>query len=249
MEALFNCVMDIGEQMLLCGAEVHRVEDSISRMCLAIGCKRSDVFVITGVMIVTAYPSDGEPFTQTRRIQGSGTDLERLHRLNALSRQICSERLSVEEIRNSYSSILKCRPYPFWLECVFCAMIAASFTLFFGGTWKDAAASGVIGVVVKQMIFFTDFMHMNKIFSKLICSFFACILAFGVQRLFPMCGVDQLIIGNIMLLIPGVGLTNALRDLLIGDSVAGLLRMIEAVLTALAIGAGYFLSVLILGGF
>ena len=60
--------------------------------------------------------------------------------------------------------------------------------------------------------------------------------------------VDKVIIGNIMSLVPGIGLTNALRDLFTGDSIAGLLRSIEAVLTALAIAAGYFL-VTVLGGF
>ena len=59
--------------------------------------------------------------------------------------------------------------------------------------------------------------------------------------------MDKLIIGNIMTLIPGIGLTNALRDLFTGDSIAGLLRSIEAVLTAFAIAAGYFL-VIVLGG-
>ena len=60
--------------------------------------------------------------------------------------------------------------------------------------------------------------------------------------------VDEIIIGNIMTLIPGIGLTNALRDLFTGDSIAGLLRTIEAVLTALAIAAGYFVLVITMGG-
>ena len=57
-----------------------------------------------------------------------------------------------------------------------------------------------------------------------------------------------MIIGNIMSLIPGIGLTNALRDLFTGDSIAGLLRSIEALLIALAIAAGYFLSTVLMGG-
>ena len=47
MREQLTCVMDIGEQMLVCGAEVHRVEDSIQRMCLALGAKRVDIFIIT----------------------------------------------------------------------------------------------------------------------------------------------------------------------------------------------------------
>ena len=57
-----------------------------------------------------------------------------------------------------------------------------------------------------------------------------------------------MLIGNIMTLIPGIGLTNALRDLFIGDSIAGLLRTIEAVLLALGIAAGYFLVTIFVGG-
>ena len=60
--------------------------------------------------------------------------------------------------------------------------------------------------------------------------------------------MDMVIIGNIMLLIPGIGFTSALRDLFVGDSIAGLLRIVEAVLMALAIGAGYFLFIWMMGG-
>jgi len=76
----------------------------------------------------------------------------------------------------------------------------------------------------------------------------ATFLAFLAVKLGWIADVDKVIIGNIMTLIPGIGLTNALRDLFTGDSIAGLLRSIEAVLTALAIAAGYFL-VAVLGGF
>ena len=60
--------------------------------------------------------------------------------------------------------------------------------------------------------------------------------------------MDMVIIGNIMVLIPGIGLTNAIRDLFVGDSIAGLLRTVEAILLALAIAAGYFLFVWMMGG-
>ena len=51
-----------------------------------------------------------------------------------------------------------------------------------------------------------------------------------------------------MLLVSGIGFTNALRDLFSGDSVTGILRLLEAVLTALALAAGYFLVVFLTGG-
>ena len=240
--------MDIGEQMLICGAEVHRVEDSMERMCKAFGAKRIDVFSITSSMMVTVSMDNGEQYTQTRRIHGSGTDMERLHSLNELSRKICQESMSVEEIQKEYKKCMREKKYPTWLICLSYGLIAGAFTAFFGGTLMDVLLSPVIGLVISMITYFADKMDINRIFVKFVCSFFVTALAFGFMKMNWIANVDMVIIGNIMVLIPGVGLTNALRDLFVGDSIAGLLRTIEAILIALAISAGYFLFVWMIGG-
>ena len=40
---LLQAILDIAEEMLVCGAEVSRVEESIERMCGAYGCDRRRV--------------------------------------------------------------------------------------------------------------------------------------------------------------------------------------------------------------
>lgn len=239
--------MDIGERMLVCGAEVHRVEDSIKRMCIAFGASRVDVFIITSSMIATVY-KDEQSYTQTRRITATGTDYQTLHLLNGLSRKICSTEMSAAEIKKEYDEILKTKPYPFWLVCIAYCAIAGSFSLFFSGGIKEAAVAAVIGIILSFAALFSDKVSMNKIFAKFISSFIMTSLAFFALKLGLITKVDNVIIGNIMLLIPGIGFTNALRDLFMGDSIAGLLRTIEAVLTALAIALGYFLLTFFLGG-
>ena len=248
MKDLHTCAMDIGEQMLVCGAEVHRVEDSIQRMCLAMGASRIDIFIITSSMVATVQTPDGETVTQTRRIKSTGTDIERLDLLNGLSRRICSEGLSLPEIREAYRKIIETRNYPFWLECLSCAVIAGTFTLFFGGGVAEAIISTVIGALIKLLGNIMSRTFTNRIFERFISSFAASVLAFIALRLSLVGDVDKILIGNIMLLIPGIGLTNALRDLFTGDSIAGLLRSIEACLMALAIAAGYFLCTVLMGG-
>ena len=59
---------------------------------------------------------------------------------------------------------------------------------------------------------------------------------------------NKILIGNIMLLIPGIALTNSLRDLIGGDIITGLLRFLDAILVAAAIAAGYILAASVLGG-
>lgn len=247
MQHFFNCAMNIGEEMLVSGAEVHRVEDSIRRMCSSLGALRTDVFIITTSMVVTVYTESGN-MTQTRRIASIGTDIERLHRLNALSRRICNERIEVEEIEREFDAIKSGRRYSFFTEVISYMMIAGAFALFFGGRIADSVVAMLIGASLRFLVYLSDRAELNKIFTKFFCSLFLSLLAYGAHKIGIIDSIDKVIIGNIMLLIPGVGLTNGLRDLLMGDSIAGLLRLIEAILSALAIAAGYFLFVVLLGG-
>ena len=248
METILRCAMDIGEHMLVCGGEVYRVEESIRRICLAYGAKRTDVFIITSSMVVTIFTEDGKNYTQTRRIRGSETNIESLHKLNDLSRQICRGKVSVQEADDICNRIKACKKYPFWMECLSYGVIAASFALFFGGGIRDAVVAPVIGVILRMLLVATDRLVPNRIFEKFICSAMTTLLAYMAVRAQIIVDVDKVIIGNIMALIPGIGLTNSLRDLFVGDSITGLLRFIEACLLALAIGAGYFLVVCLMGG-
>lgn len=246
MKEKFSLAMDIGEQMLLSGAEVARAEESIKRICKALGFQRTDVFFITSQMQATVYYGD-EFLTQTRRIVGASSDFERLHRLNELSRRICSQKLSTEEIREELKKATSTKAYPLWVECVAYSAIAGSFALFFGGNLVETGIAAGIGIIIRIIVAILDRFINNKIFVKFASSLLSTAFTFIFLRLGAIETVDKIIIGNIMTLIPGIGLTNALRDLFIGDSIAGILRLLEAVLLALAIAAGYFVAVF-LGG-
>lgn len=248
MTNLFGYIIDIGEQMLLSGAEVHRVEESISRMGYALGAERVDVFIITSSMVVTFHTKNGETYTQTRRITTSNTDYEKLHQLNELSRNICDKRLSEIQITNQLELISNIKKVPIWVEIICFSIIAGAFTLFFGGNIKESVISLIIGAIVRITIYFPEMIISNKIFNKFLSTVIITLLTFLLLKCKIIMSADNIIIGNIMTLIPGIGLTNALRDLFTGDSIAGLLRLIEAVLMALAISAGYFL-VTLWGGF
>lgn len=243
MEKLISCILDIGEQMLICGAEVHRVEESIERMCYAYGAERVDIFTITTSMIATVSTSDGKKYSDTRRIKKAYTDFEKMHRLNTLSRKICEKKPDFKEIETELKSIALSHTYPLWLEVICYAVIAAAFTLFFGGNLKEAVVSLLIGTIVRFALLINEKTVGSKIFGKFLSSAVASALAFLAVTAGFITSPDTVIIGNIMTLIPGVGLTNALRDIFTGDSIAGLLRSIEAVLSGVAIAAGYFVVI------
>lgn len=248
LRPFLDCAMEIGEQMLISGAEVHRVEDSVRRICYAVGAVRVDVFSITSSMLLTVRDAEGKLYTQTKRVTALETDFHKLDRLNQLSRRICSEEMTAEQIRAELDSIGRIRHYPFWVECIAYALIASSFAIFFGGVWQQAIAAAVIAVILRFVVAFSDRTIKNAIFSKFLSSFALTALTFGVVRLGLASRPDEIIIGCIMLLIPGIGFTNAMRDIFTGDSIAGILRCLEAVLCALAIAGGYYLFVFLSGG-
>lgn len=234
--------------MLLSGGEVHRVEDSVARMCLALGARRVDCFIIPSSIVLTVTDSDSKDYTLTRRITKAGVDFTRLSKLNDLSRRICKKKISPADIRPEYEKIISEKGYSFTAEVITYAFIAGAFTLFFGGDLVQFICAFFIGGLTRFAVFFSDITLKNAIFAKFLSSLFVTALAFLAVKTGLTSSADEIIIGNIMLLIPGLGFTNALRDLFVGDSMAGILRSLDAVLSAAGIAAGYILIVLISGG-
>lgn len=234
-------VLEIGHQMLKSGGEVSRVEDSLRRMCRAYGAESVDVLTITASIVVTMYSPEYGAVTESRRVVGQQYDLSRLERLNALSRRICREKLSAGEIELQLQNALKPDHYSFVVQLMTYVLISSSFCIFFGGSWRDAVASGLIGVILKFLDRYLRSKDVTPFFPALLCSLLGGLMA----ALSVKCGlgenVDMISIGNIMLLIPGLALTNSLRDLFSGDTISGLMRFIEAILLAVIIALGFVL--------
>ena len=71
-----------------------------------------------------------------------------------------------------------------------------------------------------------------------LCSSFAAFIAILSVKLGISYQSDKIIIGALMTLVPGIAITNCMRDLIMGDYMAGLARMADALLIALGIAVG-----------
>ncbi len=247
-EQLISCALDIGEQMLISGAEISRVETSIQLICAAYGCQRTDVFTITSSIVVSIVSEDGKHLSQSRRITGGRTDLTKLDKLNSLSRQICADTPDYEYVEEKLCTICSAKGYPLWLEALGSALIAFAFAVFFGGSYIDGAVASVLGFGLRYATYLLQKAGMNQIFVNVVASFALSVGAIALVRAGLGQDVNKILIGNIMLLIPGIALTNSLRDMISGDIMSGLLRFLDALLVAAAIAAGYILAAEMLGG-
>ena len=247
-QQILSCALDIGEQMLISGAEVGRVELAVSMICKAYGCTRADVFIITSSMILTVEGADGSHGTQTRRLTGTSTDLNKLHKLNQLSRYICANTPDYGIVKARIKEICAEKPYPAWLQVLGSGLIALAFTVFFGGSWLDGLVAIPLGMGLRFLMVLLQKTAANQIIVNVLCSFVLSLCTIQLVRWGIGQDANKILIGNIMLLIPGIALTNSLRDLIGGDIMTGLLRFLDAILVAAAIAAGYILAASLLGG-
>ena len=241
-EEVLNCALDIGEQLLKCGAEIYRIEDTITRICTAYGAERVDVFTITNCITATARFEGQQPVSLMRRVRESSNDLSMLETLNDLSRRICANRPDIDQLRAEISAASVPVRSPLWWQYVVFLLVSAAFTVFFGGSWQDAVVSGVTGLLLRWLTLRLENWGINSILTG-----FTGSLCCGIVTAFALrCGLaqsfDKIAIGNIMVLIPGIPLTNSLRDMLGGDTVSGIMRFFNALLLAVAIAAAYALA-------
>lgn len=241
--------IDIGELLHVSGAQVSRVEDTISRICYAYGAERVDVITITSLIIVTVIPKSGEAITQTRRITAQSKNMSKLDALNSLSREICETLPESEFIEARLEKIKRMPSIPLWLIAIAEILVACGYSIFFGGSWLD----GLAIVPVALTIFLAERMflkiHTNRIVHFLITSFISgavsvLMLHIGLGR-----DVNSIMIGAIMLLIPGVALTTAFEDLLSGDTITGLLKFCESAIVAIGIAVGFAVATFVCGGY
>lgn len=233
-------VLDIAEEMLVAGAEVNRVEDSIVRMCAAYGCDptRVNVFIITSNIQVTFEDPEGNIITQIRQVIRSDSNYERIDRLNDLSRYICSYKPDREEIKRRYDEVMSKPKYSPFIRYLSAITVAGGFAVFFDGTFIDGLSSALVGMVI---MFFL--IHLGKYGRNQIALIFTTSLVAGTVSItlsaLGLGAVDKIAIGSIMLLIPGIAMTNSIRDMLIGDVASGMIRLVNSILTALFIAFGF----------
>lgn len=245
--AALSCAMEAGELLLMYGAEAGRVEDTVQRMCRAYGFAHTDVFTITSGIVTTAWTADGQSYTESRRIRERMTNLGRIDRVNTLSRRFCAGSMALPALREELRRVRCAPPGPAWLEPLLYMGISCALSVFFGGTAADGAASALSGLVLYAMIRMGTGLQMNNLLQTVLSSAVTAAAVLVLVRAGLGTHADKIMIGNIMLVIPGIQLTSSLRDMINGDTISGLLNLSEAVLKAISVALGFSL-VLLAGG-
>ena len=235
---LLDLATDIGYNLAMSGAETFRVEESISRLLAAYDIE-AEVFVIPNCMHISIEPVSGRPLTRMRRIGMHGNDLDAVERFSNLSRKICQEKpdpqIAAQWLEETQAQR---RHYPFWLYLLGNALGALGFAILFGGTWADALFASLCGVVVGLVLTWMNRLGANDFFRIIAAAFPMAVIGYTLNAFLPWGRSDCVIIGTLMILVPGLLFTNAMRDIIYGDTNSGTHRIVQVFLIAVAIALG-----------
>jgi len=238
-DQLLSLSADLGYGLLESGAEIYRVEESIQRLLHAYGIAEADPFVIPNCIIVSMVTPEGTSLTQVRRMPSHGTDIDLLEQCNELCRELCAETPPLDEARARLERIRgQVRSYPTWVLMTAYTVASAFFVLFFGGSLPDAFCGGLCGLTIGLSVTLMNKLKTNLFFKTMTGGFLSALLALVLTNMGLGQSADKIIIGALMALVPGIMFTNAIRDVMAGDMVAGLSKLADSLLTGVSLALG-----------
>lgn len=227
-----------GKLMIEGGSEMYRVEDTMLRIARNAGVKDPRVFTTpTGIFIAI----DNGHITQLEQVKDRNINLELVDRVNNLSREFADKRIDLSELEKRLKHVAVATPsYPLWLQIFGAAVLSATLMVLFTGQydWPDFPASAFVGAVGFWMYILLKKYTKIRFLSELLAAIWMGTIAYFLWLFMPVLNINNILIGALMTLVPGLALTNALRDLFTGDLLSGIMRGVEALLTALALGGG-----------
>lgn len=225
----------LGEKMLINGAETSRVEDSVLRVCKSRGFNHINVFTTPTCIIISDEKFDGLTFMKT--ISRRTINLAKINKLNNISREFVKNYdINPLEAIDKLQEVDEVKDYNQFIYFIGTAIASASFAYLIGGTGLlDFALTLLIASI--GVIIYNKTIKLNQIpfFATLISSFFIAILGTLLVKYDILENPTSLIVGSIMPLLPGVAFIQGLRDLISGNLIAGISRIMDACFIAIAI--------------
>lgn len=237
-DKLLDFTLELGYRLGMAGAETYRIEDTVNHIMNAYGI-RSEAFAIPNCLHISIETPDGQAKTRMCRIGYHGNDLDAVEKYANLSRKVCSEVPDPSTAMEWLKEIEKNRrSYSFLMYMLGNFLGGLGFCILFGGNGIDALFSGFCGMVIGLVNWIMDKQKVNQFFRIITASFLAALLAYFIGSLQITQNTDAVIIGALMILVPGLLFTNAMRDIIYGDTNSGINRIVQVFLIAAAIALG-----------
>lgn len=228
-----------GEIMLKNGAETSRVEETMEHIARACGAVKAESFVIPTGVFLTVADASGRSLTTMRRVKDRTINLDRIAKVNELSRRLADNRLDYNEASALLEGIAKERTgFSLLPSTVASGLVGGGFALLQDGGVGEIGAAFCGAAAVRYIAHVISRLQGVRFTFEFLGGLAAALVGVVVHSVWPQLSRDIIIVGGLMPLVPGVAITNAIRDVIAGDLLSGLSRGLEAALTAVAVAMG-----------
>ena len=246
MHRVLDLALKAGRISLSHGAEIFRVEETIEYICRHFGIEEMDAFVLSNGIFLTGYSGGHEVYARVKHVPSAGTHLGIIEAVNDLSREITAGHVTIEEALERLEEIDKIPEKSPISQIIAAGIGSAAFCLLMRNNVYDAIFTIFIAGLLQAGLVLAGKVKISKIITNILGGAFITICALIVTSIaWPFkLNFDNIIIGCIMPLIPGVLFVNAIRDVAASDFISGIVKLIDALLVFvyIAVGVGCMLS-------
>lgn len=236
-ELFMKLAMRTGEILLVNGAEIYRVEDTVSRI-LATSDDIDEVEVAsTYSSIMISFYYNGY-VTSIKKIKDRTINLDKISKTNDFTRNFVNSDIELSEANRILDEIESTKSYDSKRKVIAAAFGSTMFTLALDGSFIEGFIA-FIAVLIGQYVLTITRDSGRKYFMETVYGALVVSTVSVISHYFGLVNkLDVVIIGSIMLLFPGVVMTNSVRDFMNGDLMSGLIGFIQALFIAIALGLG-----------
>lgn len=240
-----DTAMLAGEIMLSSGAETYRVEDTMCHILKTSNCQSIEALALmTGIVVTVNDESMEQPITMVTTIKDRNTNLNNVIKVNDISRKYCAQEISLEEAYERLKNV-KEKQYNRVNYNIATIGIAIGFAMMLGGTLLDVGCATFIGAALAGVITICKIVKLDGILMNILSGFAIGFFSVLLKNFLGAdMNMDVVIVSTIMPIVPGVAITNAIRDTLQKDYLSGCARMLEAFLIAATITVGIGLGMI-----
>jgi len=239
-----DCVIEAGKILMESGAEIYRIEDTMNYMAKSLQVGDFKAYVVNRGIIATGNDRSGDNEARVIAIPETSIHLGKIEAVNSLSRRVEDrEILSTQEIELELQRIAEMKKPRMWTTVLAYFIGAGCFSYAIGSTVLDSLSSAIVGLLMGLVLEWTG----NFINTKVLRTILGSAVVALAANLLCLCGFGQnrglVILGALMVIVPGAVFTNSVREFSQNNHITGLILLMSALLTCLSISCGVALTV------
>ena len=237
-------VVEAGRILMESGAEIYRIEETMTHMAAALQIERFSAYVINRGIFASGINHKGIQESKIISTPDYQVHLGRIEAVNALSRELDAKKgsMTVEELFSRLQEIRKEIIPPLWKTLLVYFISIFFLSIAIGSAWQNALASALSGLVMGLVVNLIE----KHIRSSVLLTIIKCIAITVSANILYQLGIGSqrgiIILGAFILLVPGALYTNAIREFSENNYSTGMSLLLTSVVICFSMAVGALLG-------